>query len=65
MTTVVKAISSKAERAAAEHWLVWVTEYRQRIDPLNQPLRMPTERKPSKEELKPYLNGWSPYGPDG
>jgi hypothetical protein len=65
MARVVTAISSKAERSAAEQWLAWVTEYHHRIDPLGQPIRMPPERKPSKEELKPFLNGWSPYGPEG
>jgi hypothetical protein len=65
MAAVVARIPGKAASTAAEQWLHWVTEYRQRIDPLDQPLGMPTERKPSKEELKPYLNGWSPYGPEG
>jgi len=49
---------------AAEQWLAWVRDYRQRIDPLGRQLSMPTERKPSKEELRLVLNGWSPYGPE-
>lgn len=64
MATVVTGISTKAERAAAEQWLAWLSEYRQRIDPLHQPIRMPLERRPSTEELKPFLNGWNPYGPE-
>jgi hypothetical protein len=64
MAAVVTGMSSMAEPAAAEQWLAWLGEYRQRIDPLHQPIRMPPERKPSKEELKPFLNGWNPYGPE-
>jgi hypothetical protein len=37
MAAVVTAISSKTERTAAEQWLAWVRQYRQRIDPLGQP----------------------------
>ena len=64
MAAAASAISAKPARAAAEQWLAWVSEYRLRIDPLHQPIRMPPERKPSKDELKPFLNGWDPYGPE-
>jgi len=64
MTAVVMAIPNKTERTAAEQWLAWVSEYKQRTDPFRQPIRMPPERKPTKEELKPFLDGWNPYGPE-
>jgi len=65
MAAAVTALPGKTERAAAEQWLAWVREYRRAVDPLRQPICMPPDRKPSKEELKPFLDGWSPYGPGG
>jgi hypothetical protein len=59
-----RAITSDTERSAAESWLTWVSEYRIRIGPLRYSLMMPPDRKPSNEDLKPFLDGWSPYGPD-
>lgn len=64
MRAVISQMAAEDERAEAEGWLAWVTEYRQSIDPLRQPLRMPPEAEPRKEDLRPFLNGWSPYGPD-
>lgn len=64
MREQIRAITSDTERAAAESWLTWISEYRSKIDPLRHPLRMPPDHKPSKEDLKPFLHGWSPYGPD-
>jgi len=57
-------ITSGRERAAAEKWLAWASEYRAAVDPLRHLLTMPPDRKPATEELKPFLRGWSPYGPD-
>jgi hypothetical protein len=64
MREQIGAITSDTERAAAESWLTWISEYRSRIDPLRHSLRTPPDRKPSNEDLKPFLHGWSPYGPD-
>lgn len=64
MRKQIRALTSDTERAAAENWLTWVSGYRGRIDPLRQSLRMPPDRKPSNEDLKPFLHGWNPYGPD-
>lgn len=52
------------ERAAAQEWLGWAHRYAQRLDPLEAPLGMPRLREPTPDELKPFLNGWNPYGPD-
>jgi hypothetical protein len=57
-------ITSGRERAAAEKWLAWAGEYRAAVDPLRHSLTMPPDRKPTAEDLKPFLRGWSPYGPD-
>lgn len=37
---------------------------RQAVDPLNQLLAMSTPKEPELEDLRPYLKGWSPYGPE-
>ena len=63
MREQIRAITSGAERAAAESWLTWISEYRSWIDPLRHSPRMPPDRKPSNEDLQPFLHGWSPYGP--
>lgn len=64
METRIAAIGSEHERDAAIEWLNWARTYRQSIDPLTKPLVIPTTRKPSPEDLKPFLGGWSPYTPD-
>lgn len=63
MRAIVLAMTSEEERAAAQDWLSWISQHRQSIDPLQQPLRMPPEPKPTAEDLRPFLRGWSPYGP--
>jgi len=45
-------------------WIDWIAGYRQEIDPFRQSPVMPAVRDPSPEDLRPFLNGWSPYGPD-
>jgi hypothetical protein len=44
-------------------WLSWADAYADRIDPILRPTGMPTTPKPTPESLRPFLNGWSPYGP--
>jgi hypothetical protein len=50
--------------AGAPEWTEWIASYRQEIDPFRHPPVMPTVCDPSPEDLRPFLNGWSPYGPD-
>ena len=64
MRAIVLAMTSQEERAAAQDWLNWISQHRQTLDPLRQPLRMPPDPKPTGEDLRPFLRGWSPYGPD-
>ena len=59
----ISAIASEQERDAAIEWLSWARAYRQNIDPLMKPLTVPATRKPSPEDRKPFLEGWSPYAP--
>jgi hypothetical protein len=63
MEASIPAIVGKKERAAATEWMTWAREYRRRIDPLTKPLGTPAVRKPTPDDLKPFLHGWSPYGP--
>jgi hypothetical protein len=64
MREKIATITNKSARAAAENWLAWVGQYHKTIDPLASSLEMPPERTPSREDLRPFLRGWSPYGPD-
>ena len=50
--------------SGTREWLAWVRHYVQAIDPLQQLPGMPTSPDPKPEDLKPYLTGWSPYGPE-
>ncbi|WP_435610311.1 hypothetical protein [Streptomyces sp. C10-9-1] len=53
-----------AEIASSRQWLAWMRQHIQRLDPLTKLPAVPTAREPKPEELKPYLNGWSPHGPE-
>jgi hypothetical protein len=50
--------------AGGREWTDWIATYQQQIDPLRHPPVMPEVRDPSPEDLRPFLNDWSPYGPD-
>jgi hypothetical protein len=52
------------EETAGE-WLSWAEQHVSRTDPLAGRLAMPADPDPAPEALKPFLRGWSPYGPDG
>ncbi|MFF3764990.1 hypothetical protein ACFYYR_13015 [Streptomyces sp. NPDC001922] len=54
----------KAAVASARGWLAWARRYVQSLDPLTHLPAMPIAREPRPEELAPYLNGWSPHGPE-
>ncbi|WP_049568225.1 hypothetical protein [Streptomyces sp. SBT349] len=49
---------------AARQWLTWARCHVQAVDPLRRLPAMPTPRDPKPDDLKPYLKGWSPYGPE-
>jgi hypothetical protein len=56
--------TGKQQPARAPEWTDWIASYQQEIDPLRHPPVMPAVRDPSPEDLRPFLNGWSPYGQD-
>ena len=45
-------------------WIGWVRAYADSIDPLLSASRVPDVPEPRPEDLRPYLKGLSPYGPD-
>lgn len=54
-----------AEHAATKEWIGWARAYLDRVDPLRSPPEMPEPPEEVRlEDLKPFLDGWSPYGPD-
>ncbi|WP_241779895.1 hypothetical protein [Streptomyces natalensis] len=54
----------ESEVASARKWLAWARSHVEAIDPLLRLPGMPTPREPKPDDLKPYLTGWGPYGPE-
>ncbi|MFJ9899785.1 hypothetical protein ACIQPR_41270 [Streptomyces sp. NPDC091280] len=54
----------EADVEASRRWLGWARQYVQILDPLSRLPEMPKTREPAADDLKPYLKGWSPYGPE-
>jgi len=54
------------ERAAdVAAWAEWITGYADRIDPTRRHRLLPAPpTDPTAEQLRPYLKGWSPHGPE-
>lgn len=52
------------DAAKAAEWLSWARDHVAMIDPLRALPTMPNPPELSHEDLKPYLGGWSPYGPE-
>jgi hypothetical protein len=50
-------------RIEARGWADWIRAHADNIDPLKGPLRPPSVPEVSDTDLKPYLHGWSSYGP--
>jgi hypothetical protein len=43
----------------------WISAHVDRLDPFRAIPTIPADPEISPEDLKPYLNGWSVYGPEG
>ncbi len=63
LEVTIDATPTAEERSAPQEWLDWARGYRHRLDPLNRPLAIPADPKPTADNLKPFLKGWSFYGP--
>ena len=57
------ALLAPAERQSAREWLLWVRQYRDRINPLRHPLLMPPDPEFTPNLIAPFMPGWSAYGP--
>jgi hypothetical protein len=43
---------------------VWARSRAADLDPLSHQPSMPQDPEPGPEDLRPYLEGWSPHGPE-
>ena len=60
----VATARNRDELAHADRsWLDWVAERADNLDPSNHALAPPEPPEPTPEDLKPFLKGFSPYGP--
>lgn len=61
--SVLAAAPDATYAASAMEWMAWARERAARLDPLGRDLHAPAVPDPKLEDLKPFLRGWSPYGP--
>jgi hypothetical protein len=60
-----KAIADNPDLAdRLAQWLGWCRSYADRIDPIRHRDLEPDDVEPRREDLRPYLGRFSPYGPD-
>ncbi len=60
----VETLPDGQEKDEAEVWIAWADAHVEHLNPLNTPPRLPKVPEPRTEDLKPFLHGWSPYGPN-
>lgn len=51
------------EKEEAFKWAAWIRQYADQTDPISGPLRPLHITSAKSDELEPYMNGWSVYGP--
>jgi hypothetical protein len=62
--TLTAALRTRQQPAETLEWIAWAEGYADGLDPVINgvvPLQIP---KPTTEDLRPFLDGWSPSGPD-
>lgn len=60
-----QAVITRPELAATvAPWIAWCRTYADSVNPVGRDDLPPRIVEPRKYELEPYLDGWSPYGPD-
>jgi hypothetical protein len=64
MQQTVLAVHDDEIRAKAREWLEWSTRHVQNKNPLAGPLGMPEPATPKPEDLRPFLRGSNPNGPN-
>jgi hypothetical protein len=50
--------------AEIRSWTAWARSRAADLDPLSHHPSMPQDPEPGPEDLRPYLDGWSPHGPE-
>ncbi len=65
MAAAVDAMPAGDDRDQAAAWMTWCSDHINADDPLRRKLAMPGTPEPTAQNLEPFLDGWSPYGPDG
>jgi hypothetical protein len=64
MLLTIDAIDDPDDAVAAKEWHRKAEQLVALVDPLARRLSAPAVPEPKADELKPFLNGLSPYGPD-
>jgi hypothetical protein len=64
MEALIESLSDPERAADAKRWLQWSRRRASALDPLGRAPAMPDVPEPETQELKPFLHGWSPYGPE-
>jgi hypothetical protein len=60
----VATMSERADQIESMRWIDWARRHVDALNPATSPIRMPTPLKHSDADLAPFLDGWSPYGPE-
>lgn len=50
-------------RTSEEQWITWAEHYVESIDPLLQPLEMPSDPEITQDLLEPFVHGYARYRP--
>ncbi len=64
MQETIDSIADPDDAVAAKEWHQWAEEWVASADPLAQPLTVPAVPEPKPDDLKAFLKGWNPYGPE-
>lgn len=60
----VRATAGSHGHALDDGWLEWAARYADSLDPTQSPVVGPVVADPEPGQLQPFLDGWSPYGPE-
>jgi hypothetical protein len=64
MQSRIDTIDDADERAAAKEWCEWAEGWAEAHDPLSRTVGMPEVPEPRAEDLRPFLGGLNPFGPN-
>ncbi|MCD0450400.1 hypothetical protein LO762_14535 [Actinocorallia sp. API 0066] len=65
MEAAAGLLQDPVEAEEAHLWLAWARQYTAKLNPLNGHLALPEAPEAKPDALRPFLKGWSPYGPSG